>query len=263
MPLDLIQRYGPLIVILPHTGTNMPRVIADRLKDPAQSITAPDRFLDRLLHGLMEDATVLRANFHRYLSDVDSGLAAGEARPRNGMIGVVPLLDVRGESIWEKPPGPREAQTWRSTYYVPFHAALAAQIARVRARNGYAMVVTCRARPDEALTYSPPDDVDIWISTFMGASCAVELSTQLVRLINSSNTHTAMVQGRSTAGWITQHYGRPSAGTHALDLDLSEACYLTFDDGAALYNTERAESFRGVLSEVMEYIGKWRPPDLR
>jgi formiminoglutamase len=262
MPLELIQRHGPLIVTLPYTGTNMPRMIADRLNDPAQCITAPDRFLDRLLHGLVEDATVLRVNFHRYLSDVDCVVPGADSRPRKGMLGVVPLLDAHGNTIWEKPPGQREANTWRSTYYAPFHAALAAQIARVRARNGYAMVVTCRARPAEVPAHLPGGDVDIGISTYLGAAYAVELSTRLTRLVNTSGTHTAMVHGSSTTGWIARHYGRPPARMHAIDFDLSEACYLTRDGDDAAYNTERAESFRKVLREVMDYIGAWRPPEL-
>lgn len=263
MPLELIQRHSPTIVTLPYTGTNIPRVIADRLHDPTKCITAPDRFLDRLLHGLMDEANTLRVNFHRYLSDVDRVPPSGDYHPQKDMLGAVPLLDAQGDPIWDNPPSKKESMTWRAMYYAPFHAALAAQVARARARHGYALLVNCRAQPEMIGMPSLRDEVDIGISTYMGTSPAIELSTQLVRLVTSGGLYSAAVHGRVMPGWITRHYGRPTAGVHAIDLDLNERCYLALDQDAALYNTEGAEAFRKALREVMDFLTNWRPPELR
>ena len=259
MPLENVEGHSPVILTLPYTGTNMPRAIAQRLQDDAQVITAPDRYLDRLMGGLHSDLNVLRANFHRFLSDVDCLNPKRDARPSNGMIGVVPLLDQSGAPIWHHPPTGADAAGWRAMCYAPYHAALGAQIARIRARYGYAVVVNCRARPAHIAREFNAQPVDVSLATYMGASCAVGLGTTLISLLNSGQSISAKLNGRANTGWTTRHYGKPTTGVHALDLEINEDCYLTGGTDAGEYDHERAEQVRVLLREMLAYTITWRP----
>ena len=259
MPLEHILGTSPLILTLPYTGTSMQHLIERRLYDQDQFYGASDRFLDRLMGGLRDDLTVLRAKFHRYLSDVDYPFPSTELEAIRGMLGIVPLLTPEEEPIWSTPPSKKEAATWRSMYYATYHAALASSIARVRAQHGHAIVLNCRALSDEAMQRSKTSHADIWISTSLGAASAVGLTSRLVQLVKSTDRYSCALGRSSSTGWTARHYGRKGMGVLAIDLQINEACYLTTSDDAALYNSESADDLRVLLREMIDMIAEWRP----
>ena len=257
MPLEVVPGTSPLIIAMPYTGTNIRRELVDRLHDKSRHITSNDRYLDRLLDGLAVDATTIRTNFHRFVSDVDAVSKGPELRARNGMLGVIPLIDRDGTGIWDVPPTVSDARVWRALYFAPYHAALAAQIARVRAKCGHAIVLNCRARRSETTTAA--DVPDIEFSTHLGASCAVSLSMNLAALIKSADAQSVVVNGQLRTGWTTRQYGRPKANTHAFDMDIHERCYLSQEGEVGHYDAEKAAPLRDTLRSVMEYLAQWMP----
>jgi formiminoglutamase len=260
MPMESIQGNGPVILTLPYTGSNIQRAVALRLRDESLCYTVPDRYLDRVMSGLHPDLNLVRANFHRYMSDVEYPFPADNDQPVKGMLGVVPLLDSQGKSIWDTPPTKKEAASWRAMCYAPYHAAIAAQVARVRARYGYAVLVTCRANnnPLPANPITEPKS-DIGIATYLGASGAIDLGAKLNALFAAAGTHTSSLNGRMHAGWSTRRYGRPYTGVHAIDLILNERCYLTLEDEEAQYKPEAAATIHEIMKEAFELIHNWRP----
>ncbi|WP_227270528.1 N-formylglutamate amidohydrolase [Roseobacter weihaiensis] len=259
MPVDVILGDSPLVLSLPYKGTNMQNVLVQRLIDRHHFINVPDRYLDRLLEGLTDEATVVQANFHRYVSDVEHPSQGPAEKAENGMIGVVPLLDLEGAAIWDRPPTRAEAARWRSIYYAPYHAALATQIARARALYGHAVLVTCHALPSDMVRRNTAGLQDINLATFLGASCSLDLSTKLVALCQTHQAFGTKVDSGIKTGWATRRYGRPRAKVHALDLRLNEACYLSADGEADHYDETQAEPFREMLRDVMGLLASWRP----
>ncbi len=259
MPLEVVHGNSPIILSLPYTGTNMPRSIVQRLYEQERWLTAPDLYLDRVVGGLFEEVSLVRANFHRFLSDVEQQDDGNSTMTRKGMVGVVPLLDQEGESIWLHPPEGKEAVSWRSIYYAPYHAAIAAQIVRVRARVGHVVLVTCRARRETSSDNQETPPVDIAIQTFMGASSAVDLPVKIQALLQSSDQFTCSLSGHLDVGSSTRRYGRPGGGVHALDLEISEASYLDTLQNAGQLDTAKAEPLRQILAEAFELMANWRP----
>lgn len=259
MPLASIDGKSPVILALPYTGTTMHRGIAQRLDDPSHLVTAPDRYLDRVMLDLHPDMSVIRANFHRFLSDMDYGPPSGETKAVKGMLGVVPLLDRVGQNIWSQPPSAAEATSWRAMCYAPYHAALGAKIARNRAYYGYAVVLNCKARPATIAERSDSDRAEINISTYLGASCAIGLTTRIMTLLKSYDTFSVSLNGRGGGGFATRRYGRPAQDVHVLDLEIDETCYLDIVEDEAFYNAEKAEALRWVLIDLFDFILKWRP----
>ena len=252
MPVGLLRRNSPVMLTLPYTGVNMPRILFDRLEDQSRFFSAPDRFLARLLDGRADAVTILQANFHRFVSDVDYMSPAGERGPSKGMMGTVPILDVDGSGIWSDPPSMKEAASWRAMYFAPFHAALAAQIARVRAQFGHAVIVNLCAR-------HTGDSGDFSMSTGRGATCGADLSLHLQRLLQSFDEVAIDIDAGIKPGRITRHYGRPSACCHAIDVEIAERCYLNISNDDVLYDPLKAAPVAQLLEELIAVLNDWRP----
>jgi formiminoglutamase len=259
MPLQQVQGNNPLILALPYSGSDMIRAIVQRLDDPEAWYTAPDRYLDRLVRDVIGDANLLRASFHRYLSDVDHPLPNNGLKPRQGMIGVVPLLNDDGAQIWQTPPTGKEATSWCAMYYAPYHAALATQIARVRARFGHVILVNCRACPERNAGRPDAETADVTLSTYVGAACNIGLSSKLAAFFASVDGYSSVLNGRMSTGWTTRHYGRAASGIHAFDLELNESCYLNPDPGNSSYDPVHAAPLQNLLAEALEFLAEWRP----
>lgn len=259
MPVGLIQGNSPLIVTMPYTGVNMPRMLINRLEDQSRFFSAPDRFLARLLGGRAETANILQANFHRFVSDVDYVPPARATGPTNGMMGTVPILDDRGMSIWSDPPGMKEAASWRAMYYAPFHAALATQVAKVRARFGHAIIFNLRARHTPHRSKATGAQGTLSFASGIGTSCGTDLSLRLSSLLKTYDNVAIDIDRNVRRGRISRHYGKPSACCHAIDADIDEAFYLTGSDDAVLYDAHKATPVAGVLEEVIACLDQWCP----
>jgi formiminoglutamase len=257
VPVELVRGNGPLLVTLPHTGLSMPRMIVDRLNDPTGSFTAPDRFLSRLLANPSHQTSTLAANFHRYVSDVDYLASTRQSEDRDRMVGMVPLRDASGAPIWDQPPGLKEASRWRAMYYAPYHAALAAQLARMRAQFGHVVILNLRARHD--LHSDSMKARKVGLANGYNTSCATDLSIKLINLLQSYDEFEAVANHDIRQGHTTRHYGRPAACFHAVDLEISEACYLAAADDDVVFDNQKADPVRHLLNDVIALINAWQP----
>ena len=146
----MIPGSSALILAFARLGTHAPPHYYNRLTPEGQVLADTDWHLERFFDGLPPEVTLVRASFNRCLSDLNAvpPQTAGRQAPPGG--GVVPFETLTGAWMWERPPGPSEASSLRAARYVPYHAALSAQIARGRARHGFAVLIDCGARGDEA-----------------------------------------------------------------------------------------------------------------
>jgi formiminoglutamase len=255
MPVETVHGDSPLIIVLPYTGSNIPRAIYRRLNEDGRTLRDTDSYLDRLVADLAANPTWLRVAFHRYVSDADARDTRPGAAWSKGMVGVVPLVDRTGAAIWDEPPKMTEAANWRAAFYAPFHAALNAQVARVRARHGHAVLVTLKALHHTGNA----QDCHMSVSTNMAASCSVTLSATLTSLLMSDPAYRCVLNGRSAAGRITRQHGRPDLGIHALQLGIQSSCYLSTDGEIGHYDAQKAEALRQLLTEAFSLLSDFSP----
>lgn len=255
MTVEAVHGDSPLIIVLPYTGSNIPRIIYKRLNDEGRALRDTDSYLDRLVVDLAANPTRLRVNFHRYVSDPDARYTRRDSEWSKEMVGVVPLLDRTGAAIWSTPPKMTEAANWRAAFYAPFHAALNAQVARVRARHGHAVLVTVKALHH----CGDSQDCDISVSTNMAASCSVTLSATVTSLLMSDAAYRCVLNGSSAAGQITHQHGRPELGIHALQLGIRSSCYLSTDGEVGHYDAQKAETLRQLLNEAFSLLSGFSP----
>ena len=93
-----------------------------------------DWHIHRLYDGLLPGATTVRATFHRYVIDANRDPEGASLYPGQNTTGLVPLTDFDGMPIWRTARSrtrPRVAERC-ARFHAPYHAALAAEIARVK-----------------------------------------------------------------------------------------------------------------------------------
>ena len=146
-PVDVHQGASPVILGLPHTGTFVPAEIFERLNEQGKLLTDTDWHVDRLYDGLLPGVTTVRATFHRYVIDANRDPSGKSLYPGQNTTGLVPVTDFDDRPIWREGAAPTDTDVAErlNAFHRPYHAALAAEIARVRALHGVAVLYDCHS----------------------------------------------------------------------------------------------------------------------
>ena len=87
------QGTSPIILGLPHTGTDVPPAIWDRLNDNGRLLADTDWHIHDLYDGLLPEVTTVRATFHRYVIDANRDPSGASLYPGQNTTGLVPQTD--------------------------------------------------------------------------------------------------------------------------------------------------------------------------
>lgn len=255
----------PLIVSLPHTGTEIPPDIESQLVSPWLARKDADHWVDVLYdfaHGM--GATTIRTSLSRTVIDVNRDPSGVSLYPGQTTTGLCPTETFDGEPLYApgREPDAAEIDRRRVAYFDPYHAALRDQITRLG--RGHRKVVlydahSIRSRMPRLFDGELPQ---FNIGTNGGVSCDAAL-TQAVARICETSEYTQVVNGRFRGGWITRHYGKPANGIHAIQMELAMRGYLhepeEIDEAswpAALDDTHAAAlrvALRDILDACVEF----------
>ncbi|WP_300032082.1 N-formylglutamate deformylase [uncultured Roseobacter sp.] len=259
MPVEMISGDSPLIMCLPHTGTDIPPLYWKRLNDNGQMLRDTDWHLDRLCKGLAPQATVVRARFSRYLSDVNRDPDGQPPYPDKLNSNLIPYADQDGVPIWDTPPMLREISALRAAFFVPYHAALQGQIARVQSRFGHAVICDCHSVRSRIPHRSDGQMPDLNIGTRGGTACDQRLSARVAAICQTTSQYTTAFDGRFQGEWVTRRYGRPARGVHLIQIEIAQDNYLAEEAEPWEYDEVKAEPLREVLRSVLNEMSDWYP----
>ena len=130
--ITVTEGTGPVVLAQPHGGTQVPDPLWQRLNPRGQRLEDTDWHIAQLYDGLLPWATVVRANIHRYVIDVNRDPGGVSLYPGQNTSGLCPLTDFDGDPIWlnGQAPAADEIAERRDTYHAPDHRALQAQLDR-------------------------------------------------------------------------------------------------------------------------------------
>ncbi|MDO5606563.1 MAG: N-formylglutamate deformylase [Paracoccus sp. (in: a-proteobacteria)] len=250
IPVEVAQGDSPVILDLPHTGTWLPDPVRDALNDRGRVLADTDWHIERLHDGLLPGATTVRATFHRDVIDANRGPDDASLYPGHNTTGLVPLTDFDGAPIWDSPPTKADVATRKARFHGPYHAALTAEIVRVKAKHGVAILYDCHSIRSHIPFLFGGTLPDCDIGTNSGRSCApaIEAATQKVA---DATGRTHVVNGRFKGGWTTRHYGQPGQGVHAIQMELAQSTHLTAEAPLFAYDDTRAKALRVPLAEIL------------
>jgi len=250
-PVDVIRGDGPVILGMPHTGIHVPPEIFEQLTPLGRTLGDTDWHIERLYHGLLPGATVVRAMFHRYVIDANRDPSGASLYPGQNTTGLVPLTNFDGEPLWKREPEDADIELRRKRWHAPYHDALTAEIERVHARHGVAILFDCHSIRSTIPFLFEGILPDFNIGTNNGRTCAPEIEARVVSICRASANYTTVLNGRFKGGWTTRHYGRPEHGIHAIQMELAQKTHLASETIPFDYDQSLAERLRRPLAEIL------------
>jgi N-formylglutamate deformylase len=257
---DIQAGDGPLIFSVPHAGTDLPPDIAERLTPHAKTLPDTDWHVEQLYDFAPElGATLIRANVSRYVIDLNRPPQDESLYPGQATTGLCPPIEFDGTPIYrdgKEVPAP-EVSRRREIYWQPYHDRLAAEIDRVKAIHGYALLFDCHSIASRVPRLFPGMLPDLNLGTVKGASCAAPVQTAITRVMQKSG-FSHIVNGRFIGGFITRHYGKPSDHVHAVQMEKGQDCHL-MDDGSNRLDPAKVAKLKPVLRQIAEAMLAWHP----
>jgi len=258
--LEVKRGQAPLIVSLPHTGTEIPQDIEARLVSPWLARKDADWWVDRLYafaEGL--GVTMVRTAISRTVIDVNRDPSGVSLYPGQTTTELCPTTTFDGEPLYrDGGPDAAEIERRRDLYFTPYHAALRAEIDRLRAIHPTVVLYEAHAIRSRVPRLFDGELPQFNLGTNSGAACDAALTAAVEAACDASGL-SRVTNGRFKGGWTTRHYGRPSEGVHAIQMELACRGYMddpaeppTEDTWPTPFRTDRAEPLRLVLEDVLK-----------
>jgi N-formylglutamate deformylase len=249
----------PLLISLPHVGTQIPAAIAERLVPRALQTEDADWHLEPLYAFAKElGASLIVPRHARYVVDLNRPPENTPMYPGANNTELCPTRFFTGEALYREGAAPDDAEVAQrvATFWRPYHDALAGELARLHAAHGRAMLFDGHSIQAELPWLFEGRLPDLNLGTANGASCAPGLRERFAQVLAGHTAHSHVVDGRFKGGYITRHYGRPAQGWHAVQMEMCWHCYMqpphTFDEA-------RASQVRPVLSGLAQALIEWQP----
>ena len=237
--IEPVRLTSPLVFSSPHSGSIYPEAFlaASRL-DALTLRRSEDAFVDELFLPCVElGAPLVRALFPRAFLDVNrepyeldpkvfDGPLPDFANTRSLRVavglGTIPRVVGDAQSIYKQPLPVSEGLDRIKTLYRPYHAAVEALIRRAKGRFGCALLIDCHSMPSNAADVG---GLDIVLGDRFGASAAPVVIETLETSLKGAG-YRVRRNKPFAGGYITEHFGAPAAGVHALQIEIARALYL-------------------------------------
>ena len=258
--IEISQGSSPLVLGLPHTGTKVPAAVWEVLNDTGRALADTDWHIHDLYEDLVEGVTSVRTPIHRYVIDANRDPAGISLYPGQNTTTLCPLTDFDGLPIYRDGMTPDEAEIARrrDSYHAPYHDALAAELDRVKAIHGFAILYDCHSIRGDIPFLFEGRLPDFNVGTNLGTTCDPAIEAMVVSRCQAAEGYSDILNGRFKGGWTTRHYGRPADGLHAIQMELAQAIYCQ-ETPPWSYTPARAEILRGHLTHILTDLCNWRP----
>lgn len=244
-PFDIrasAEQRVPFVFNSPHSGRHYPqRFLAMTRLDRNAIRRSEDCYVEELFSGAVAlGAPMLAANFPRAYLDVNR--EPWELDPRMfveplpphanirssrvaGGLGTVPRIVGEGQDIYAGRLPLAEAVARIEGVYKPYHEALRHLLTHTHAKFGVAVLIDCHSMPASIRIGENGIRPDFIIGDRFGASASSALSDHATGLLTAMG-YTVAHNKPYAGGFITEHYGRPARGLHALQIEVNRGLYM-------------------------------------
>jgi N-formylglutamate deformylase len=258
--LEPAEGRSPFVFNSPHSGRVYPLefLVASKL-DLATLRRSEDSFVDELFAGVVgRGHPLMRAHFPRCYVDVNrepyeldprmfDGRLPAFANTRSmrvaGGLGTVARVVGDSQEIYGQRLSVDDVLRRIEALYKPYHRALRRLFTRVHRDFGAAVLIDCHSMPSAAGARDERPRADVVLGDRYGTSCAPAISETIETTLRELGYSTSRNKPYA-GGFITEHYGNPSAGLHSIQLEINRALYM--DER----RYERAPSFAQVAGDL-------------
>lgn len=246
----------PLLVSMPHVGTQLPGAIAARLTPAALTLADTDWHLPRLYNFLGAiGANLLVAINSRYVIDLNRDPTGVPLYPGADNTELCPLSTGQREPIYlpGQAPDAGEIDERIATYWRPYHDKLAETLAEIKARHGYALLFDAHSIKSVLPRFFDGRLPDINLGTADQASADPSIGPALLEAAWRYPAYSSVLNGRFKGGFITRHHGCPAEQVHAVQLELAWRTYMD-EGGSFAFDEAAASGVRPALRAVVDRL---------
>jgi N-formylglutamate deformylase len=260
----------------PHSGRDYPwSFLRTSVLDEQTIRSSEDAFVDQLFDCAAEyGATFIKAgaprafvDLNRSNDELDPALIEGVRRqghnPRVASgLGVIPRVVAGGRAIYRGKMKHAEAMRRIERYWQPYHDMLQELLDRAHRHHGQAVLIDCHSMPHEAMDGVARSGVrrpDVVLGDRFGAAASGDVMDR----VEAAFVSAGFVVTRNTpfaGAYITQAYGRPSRGQHAVQVEIDRSLYM---NELLIRPNKDFEAVQAALREVVAevaQIGQGRVP---
>ncbi|MBZ0216809.1 MAG: N-formylglutamate amidohydrolase [Fimbriimonadaceae bacterium] len=245
-PFDLLtpdQVLAPCLFGSPHSGrVYPPSFLAATRLDPKTLRKSEDFYVDELFEGVTSlGATQIRAHFPRAYLDVNrepyeldpqmfSETLPAYANTRSirvkGGLGTIARIVADATEIYHSPLKMSDAMDRIGGLYMPYHKAMDRTLAAFQRAFGFAVLIDCHSMPSSVVSADRRKQrPDFILGDRYATSCA-SIITDLAQQALENLGYTVARNKPYAGGFITERYGAPSRGVHALQLEVNRSLYM-------------------------------------
>jgi len=267
---------GPLLFNSPHSGSIYPETFLRQSQlEVATLRRSEDSFVDELFAGVVHQGyPLMHAHFPRCFVDVNrepyeldprmfEGRLPSFANTRSmrvaGGLGTVARVVGDAQEIYGRRIPVDEALARIESLYKPYHRALRRLFSKLHRDFGYAILIDCHSMPSTAGHRDERPRPEFVIGDRYGTSCTGAV-TEVVEQALREMGYTVSRNKPYAGGFITEHYGNPAAGLHALQLEINRALYM---DERRHERTAGFDRLSLDLRKLSDCVGEIPPEELQ
>jgi N-formylglutamate amidohydrolase len=233
---------GPVVLNSPHSGRDYPSsFLAQSRLELSTLRRSEDTFVDELFgEGPARGVPLMRAHFPRAFLDVNrepyeldprmfEGRLPAFANTRSlrvaGGLGTIARVVGDAREIYERRMPVTEALGRIEQFYKPYHRALRKLVGRAQKEFGFAVLIDCHSMPSTAAQREDRPRADIVLGDRYGTSCSPVITGAIERALRGRG-YIVLRNKPYAGGFITEHYGDPATGLHAVQIEINRALYM-------------------------------------
>ena len=219
----------PLLISMPHCGTALPDTVREQLVPRAWATEDTDWHMPVLYNFAKSiGASVLIPHYARYVIDLNRPSDDTPMYPGASNTELCPTRFFTGEDLYREgcTPTAHEKTQRLDTYWRPYHDALRTELNRLHARHGRALLWDAHSIRSEIPWLFDGRLPDLNVGTANGQAADPAIADAVMRVCEKFPQFSHVLNGRFKGGYITRHYGQPSTGIHALQLEMCQSLYM-------------------------------------
>ncbi|MES2073746.1 MAG: N-formylglutamate deformylase [Pseudomonadota bacterium] len=255
------QGSRPLLISMPHVGTEIPADIAAGMLPVAADKADTDWHLPLLYNMARElGASVLCAQYSRYVIDLNRPTDDTNLYPGQDTTGLFPIDSFAKQPLYQDGMQPSEQQMQEriAQYWQPYHQQLRQELQRIRQQHGIAVLWDAHSIASQVPRFFEGKLPDLNFGTADQRSCDPGMQRALAHALQSEQAagYSHVFNGRFKGGYITRNYGAPDQNIHAVQLEMSQCIYM--DESAPYaYRPELAAQVQPLLRQLLGACLSW------
>lgn len=261
-PFRIIPAKGkplPILLSVPHCGTKFPdELIGSYHPELAKAPDDTDWFVDQLYDFAADmGIAMIAATYSRWVIDLNRDPQSKPLYTDGRIItGLCPMTNFLGQPLYRDNRvdiDDAEVESRLKNYYHPYHDQIQLMLDQLKKQFKNVLLWDCHSIRQVVPTIQKEKFPDLILGDADGTSASAVLTKRALENLGSDKftlNHNHPFKG----GYITRHFGRPEAGQHALQLEMTKVNYM--DDEEIRYDKMRADKMRTLLMKTLSAVAK-------